>query len=468
MSNFHRPDQLARLLGYQGAHPSAGNQAEVDKLATGTNRDAKRSRTTSNGSDEIFRSKSWPKFLIINGTDEKFTKLSAITICITLEKLVGQIENTNRLRYGSLLVQTNTRNQTETLLHLKTFAGAPVKVEPHKTLNTCRGTVLSHESHLCSDAELKDWMSRRDVVNIRRIKLRREDSELLILTFNGNYLPDKIPVGFEWCKVRIYVPNPQRCFRCQKYGHINHNCSSQERCANSASTNHVHTRETPCQQTPICVNCDQNHAAFDRRCPKWILEKEVQRIKTTQNISFPQARRIAEQTKGPVTYAAVTSISPKPRSSPRPRINLDPNYKYSKTQHLASEARESPSNDHFDILNEFIQKKSTIQGAMPLLDPLSQRIDITQNCELEPDTMDQAMETGTPVSNSPPKVKKFQSQSRSEQEAAQPNLRKGSQKEEKTPKSSTSTKQSKSSSEKVQTKNSQNSSRIERNFKLSR
>ena len=99
------------------------------------------------------------------------------------------MENSH-LRSGSLLVQTNTRNQTETLLRLKTFAGAPVKVEPHRTLNTCRGTVLSHESHLCSDAELQDWMSSRDVVNIRRIKLRREPSELLILTFHGNYFPD--------------------------------------------------------------------------------------------------------------------------------------------------------------------------------------------------------------------------------------------------------------------------------------
>ena len=32
---------------------------------------------------------------------------------------------------------------------------------------------------------------------------------------------------------------------------------------------------------PSCVNCDGNHAAFDRYCPKWATEYEIQQLKVT-------------------------------------------------------------------------------------------------------------------------------------------------------------------------------------------
>ena len=53
ISSENNPNRLACHPGEQGARPSAGNQAEVEKLTTGINRDAKCSRTTSNESDEM-------------------------------------------------------------------------------------------------------------------------------------------------------------------------------------------------------------------------------------------------------------------------------------------------------------------------------------------------------------------------------------------------------------------------------
>jgi len=121
----------------------------------------------------------------------------------------------------------------------------------------------------------------------------------------------------------------------------------------------------PCTLASKCVNCGQDHAAFDKRCPKWILEKEVQKITTIQKISFPQARRIAEQTKGPVTYASVSSLSPQPRSSPRKKLQLDPRGVYSQSQlsSTLNSQSSSPSKrpkDKFEELFQFAKQHNKL------------------------------------------------------------------------------------------------------------
>ena len=54
-----------------------------------------------------------------------------------------------------------------------------------------------------------------------------------------------------------------------------------------------------------CMNCDGAHQAYSKSCPMWQTEKEVLRVKHTQNISFPDARRQVEAlTKHKTSYAA--------------------------------------------------------------------------------------------------------------------------------------------------------------------
>jgi len=212
-------------------------------------------------------------------------------------------------------------------------------------IHSCKGTIVSRESCKCTNEGLKDWLAEFRVVIVFRIKLKSEPLELLILTFRGQSLPNSVPVGFEWCRVRPYIPNPKRCFKCQKYGHIIKNCRSEERCSWCGQTGHTHTKDDPCKNQPKCTNCDQRHAAYDKTCPKWIIEKEVQRLKVVKNIDFPQARRLAEQMKGPITYSSVVSSTP--HASPKEKVQLDPEFRYSKYQNNPQvENRELESSEH--------------------------------------------------------------------------------------------------------------------------
>ena len=67
-----------------------------------------------------------------------------------------------------MLVQVAHKDQSLKLLELRAFAGTPVKVEPHQFFNSCKGVVTSHESSLCSDDKLRDWLNDYNVIHIHR------------------------------------------------------------------------------------------------------------------------------------------------------------------------------------------------------------------------------------------------------------------------------------------------------------
>ena len=45
-----------------------------------------------------------------------------------------------------------------------------------------------------------------------------------------------------------------------------------------------------CNKAPQCFNCKENHPASDRKCQRYVFEKEVLTIKTKENLSFREAR----------------------------------------------------------------------------------------------------------------------------------------------------------------------------------
>ncbi|GBN35890.1 putative RNA-directed DNA polymerase from transposon X-element, partial [Araneus ventricosus] len=108
---------------------------------------------------------------------------------------------------------------------------------------------------------------------------------------NTPRLPEYIKAGYVRCSVRPYIPNPLRCFKCQRFGHSKTNCRGTLTCARCAVAGH---ESTGCTAVEKCVNCQGKHTSFSRSCPKWELEKEVVTLKFKNNISFPEARRLVK------------------------------------------------------------------------------------------------------------------------------------------------------------------------------
>ncbi|GFT42832.1 uncharacterized protein TNCV_2172811 [Trichonephila clavipes] len=147
-----------------------------------------------------------------------------------------------------------------------------------------------------SDSEILEGFSDQSVTQVRRIAIKRDSNIIptkhVILTFNKPKLPTTVKAGYLNCKIRPYIPNPLRCFKCQRFGHSQTACRGQLTCSRCASVGHA---SSDCSLQQKCVNCSQPHSADSKLCPKWKIEKEIQTIKTNRNISYIEARKFITQ-----------------------------------------------------------------------------------------------------------------------------------------------------------------------------
>ncbi|XP_067120960.1 uncharacterized protein [Centruroides vittatus] len=183
-----------------------------------------------------------------------------------------------------------------------------VTVTPHGSLNLSHGVISEIDLMSEDESDIQIGLSDQGVTAVRRISVRREGKLIptkhLILTFNKPTLPSFITAGYLRCPVRPYIPNPLRCFKCQQFGHSQTSCRGKGACAQCGKEDHESTK---CTSTPCCANCKEAHPAYSRKCPAWQREKEIQRVKTVNNILYPEARRMVTLS-APVknkTFAAV-------------------------------------------------------------------------------------------------------------------------------------------------------------------
>ncbi|GFT93217.1 RNA-directed DNA polymerase from mobile element jockey, partial [Trichonephila clavipes] len=221
----------------------------------------------------------------------------------------GEPKSVKKLRSGDLLIETSSAVQTKSFLLAKSFLGSPANITPHKSLNSSRGVISEPDLLTTTDAEILEGFSSQGVIQVRRITLKKDTTLIptkhLILTFSSPTLPQSIKAGYLNCKIRPYIPNPLRCFKCQRFGHSQTACRGQLTCSRCASVGHS---SADCSLAQKCVNCSQAHSSDSKQCPKWKAEKEIQAIKTNRNISYLEARKlIAPQFSQ--TYAQVAKPS---------------------------------------------------------------------------------------------------------------------------------------------------------------
>ncbi|KAM7313401.1 hypothetical protein ISCGN_003266 [Ixodes scapularis] len=170
---------------------------------------------------------------------------------------------------------------------------------------------------MISEDEILEGLRASRVVAVKRIMTRRDGAEVrtkhLILTFERHTLPALVKAGYLNCRVRPYVPNPQRCFRCQRFGHGSRSCRGRETCAKCGSHDHV---ADVCEDPVACANCKGSHPAYSRSCPLWRQEKEILTLRAKENLSYPEAKqRFSFISKG--TYSDAVRRGPAPRTESR-------------------------------------------------------------------------------------------------------------------------------------------------------
>ncbi|XP_055924526.1 uncharacterized protein LOC129956619 [Argiope bruennichi] len=247
-------------------------------------------------------------FTIKRVSDSKDTFHSVSPFLVQKAIVVGDVAGIRKLRSGDLLIEVNSKKQAQQITKLKALATIPATVSPHSSLNYSKGVITCGELYNVSLEEISKGFQQQGVTHVRRITIRRDgqliNTKHLILTFHSPKLPEFVNAGYLKLPVRAYIPNPLRCFQCQRFGHSIANCRGTVTCARCAEKGH---ESQECTAPEKCVNCGEDHASFSRLCKRWTLEKQITTLKFKENITYPEARRkILAQTPTPgLTYASV-------------------------------------------------------------------------------------------------------------------------------------------------------------------
>jgi hypothetical protein len=169
-----------------------------------------------------------------------------------------------------------------------------IKVTPHRSLNSSKGVIRCRDLRDCSDEEVLDALRPEGVTHVKHIMTKRETSVLptntFILTFGKPTPPKYIKAAYLNIPVEPFIPNPLRCFNCQKFGHGKSTCTRKSICARCSKEGHLDNACT--EDLPHCANCSGSHPSYSKECPEWTKQQAIVKIKNERNISFEEAKNI--------------------------------------------------------------------------------------------------------------------------------------------------------------------------------
>ena len=259
---------------------------------------------------------TFPRFLLIESADQNkpISSLSPFAISKSIAALAGEPKMVKKLRSGALLVEVTRKSHSTNLLRSTIFINIPIKVSPHRSLNTKRGIIRCRDFENENDQTIASELKDQGVIEVRRIFAHRNGSKhktnTFIVTFNTPNLPSTIKAGYLSLRVDLYVPNPLRCFKCQRFGHHQDHCRAESACVQCGKQGHD---GSACSDTPSCKNCGGEHSSNSKDCSTWKKEKSFQQIRYSKNISYFEAKRHFEATQpAPALHSYAAVAAPKP------------------------------------------------------------------------------------------------------------------------------------------------------------
>ena len=223
------------------------------------------------------------------------------------------------MKNGCLLIECFRQQQSKNLLSLTSIADLQISVTPHRTLNSSVGVIRDRDHDLAelSEEQIVQELKLQHVSKVKRFTKKQDDLIIklhtYLLTFELSTVPEHIYIGPYRIKVNAYVPNPTRCFKCQKFGHGRSSCKGTEKCVKCSVEGHS---SFDCEGTVKCSNCNGNHMANSRNCEFYKKEVQIQKIKTDKNISYQDARKLVSASN---TSTPDTSYADKVKGPPTTR-----------------------------------------------------------------------------------------------------------------------------------------------------
>ncbi|XP_058817895.1 uncharacterized protein LOC131681204 [Topomyia yanbarensis] len=234
--------------------------------------------------------------------NEQSLPYNPFLIHLSLKNTIGRepnevIKASKEARGTQYILKTSSRKVYGQLIEMKQLInGTNVEITQHPTLNKTAGVIYDLDTKNLSTDLIMEGLKAQGVIEVRRITKKVSgiptNTPLLVVYFEGSFLPEHVYLGMLRVNVRRYYSSPMQCYRCGRFGHGSKNCKDKEICLN-CGTEHESTGE---------------HSARDRTCTVFEAEKHLVNVKTDNNITFPEARALLKQNRtGNETYASTVN-----------------------------------------------------------------------------------------------------------------------------------------------------------------
>lgn len=212
-----------------------------------------------------------------------------VQVTKAIEKEIGKIKYAKLMSNRRILISTLSKKQQEMVLKMSSLGGGKIKVHVPGMAAKLRG-VISNVPLEMSIEDVKKEIQGGKVIEAKRLQTNKSgvklDSLSILLVFEKT-MPSEVQMGWINYKVREYIPQPLRCFKCQRMGHTAQQCKWKQRCAKCGGEHDYGKCKNDAKLK--CCNCGGEHSAAYAGCAVQKQAKEVQRYKVVNKVTYAEA-----------------------------------------------------------------------------------------------------------------------------------------------------------------------------------
>ena len=243
----------------------------------------------------LFEPDSYSRYITLKFDDKRVEDSDIFKICREVTALCGREPKMSFENDGSLLIEVTSPEESEKVQSLELINGIKASCTPHKSMNSCRGVIRSPYLMKYSEERLQEEFESQKVVNVKQM-MKKIDGVLTpiptyVLTFNMTKLPLVLKAAWLRLEVRPYIPSPRRCYYCQRFGHVSDSCRRKIKGDKRICNNCGQEDHGDCNKPSFCINCTGNHPASSKSCDRYILEREIQTIRSKEHVTFQEAKK---------------------------------------------------------------------------------------------------------------------------------------------------------------------------------
>ena len=106
----------------------------------------------------------------------------------------AELDNVKPMKSGRVFIEVETKQQCKNLQKTTKLLGyLPVKVSPHRSLNSSKFVIKCEELDKMDEEEIKKELQPQGIIAVKRISIRYS---LYVLTIKGQTVPKRINIGY--------------------------------------------------------------------------------------------------------------------------------------------------------------------------------------------------------------------------------------------------------------------------------